>query len=267
MTKISKKDRKNYIFNRTYDLFTTYNKFIVVDMSNVTSNQLQKTKMLWPSGTQFLIGKNTTMKKSLSEHLKENKDLEKVIELIKGNVAFVFTNADLKEIKNVIMDNKRFTYAKVGSISQCDVWIEASLTGMGPDKTSYFQALGIPTKITKGKVEIISKCKALTTGDKVGPSQANLLYILDVKPFTYFMQLKCVYENNEIYDSSLLDITTSDIFNYISQGVSSICALSLGLGIVTKASLPYEIINGYKNLLGISMALEFDIPETIPFRT
>ena len=36
-----------------------------------------------------------------------------------------------------------------------DVTIPAQVTNLGPEKTSFFQALQIPTKITRGTIEII----------------------------------------------------------------------------------------------------------------
>ncbi|MFN9945103.1 MAG: hypothetical protein ACK56I_37110 [bacterium] len=38
---------------------------------------------------------------------------------------------------------------------------------MGPEKTSFFQALSIPTKITKGTIEIISDVPLIKAGDRV----------------------------------------------------------------------------------------------------
>jgi hypothetical protein len=45
--------------------------------------------------------------------------------------------------------------ARAGAIAPCDVIVEAQNTGMGPEKTSFFQALNISTKIAKGAIEIV----------------------------------------------------------------------------------------------------------------
>ena len=45
--------------------------------------------------------------------------------------------------------------AKAGATAPLDVTVEARNTGMGPEKTSFFQALTIPTKIAKGTIEIL----------------------------------------------------------------------------------------------------------------
>lgn len=45
--------------------------------------------------------------------------------------------------------------AKAGALAPIDVYLEAQNTGMGPEKTSFFQALSIPTKISRGTIEIL----------------------------------------------------------------------------------------------------------------
>lgn len=45
--------------------------------------------------------------------------------------------------------------ARAGAIAPCDVTVPGQNTGLGPEKTSFFQALGITTKISRGTIEIL----------------------------------------------------------------------------------------------------------------
>lgn len=74
---------------------------------------------------------------------------------IRGNVGFVFTRCELVEIRDKLLENKVRAPARPGAIAPCPVVIPAQNTGLGPEKTSFFQALSIPTKISKGTIEII----------------------------------------------------------------------------------------------------------------
>ena len=74
---------------------------------------------------------------------------------IKGNVGFVFTKLDLTDVRKIILENKVAAPAKAGAIAPVDVVIPAQNTGLGPEKTSFFQALAIPTKISRGTIEIL----------------------------------------------------------------------------------------------------------------
>lgn len=70
-------------------------------------------------------------------------------------MGFVFTKLDLTEVRDKIMANKVAAPAKAGAIAPVDVTVPAQNTGLGPEKTSFFQALSIPTKIAKGTIEIL----------------------------------------------------------------------------------------------------------------
>jgi len=54
---------------------------------------------------------------------------------------------ELAEIRDIIVANKVAAPARAGAFAPKDVSIPAGNTGMEPGKTSFFQALGIPTKI------------------------------------------------------------------------------------------------------------------------
>ena len=77
---------------------------------------------------------------------------------IAGNIGFVFTKEDLIEIRDILTSNQKEAPAKAGAIAPIDVFVDKINTGLGPEKTSFFQALSIPTKITKGTIEILVSC-------------------------------------------------------------------------------------------------------------
>merc|ERR1719506_3566244 len=81
---------------------------------------------------------------------------ETIKELLKLNVGMIFLDGDLQDVKQMIKDNVVQAPAKVGSVAPCDVTIPAGNTGLEPGQTSFFQALNIHTKITKGTIEILN---------------------------------------------------------------------------------------------------------------
>lgn len=79
----------------------------------------------------------------------------RILPHVRGNVGFVFTKDDLVDVRDKIIDNKVKAPARAGAIAPCDVRLQPQNTGLGPEKTSFFQALQIPTKISKGTIEIL----------------------------------------------------------------------------------------------------------------
>lgn len=66
-------------------------------------------------------------------------ELDKLVNLLKGNTGIIFSNGDLSEIKKVLDDEAREAPAKIGSIAPCEVWIRGGSTGLDPKQTSFFQ--------------------------------------------------------------------------------------------------------------------------------
>ena len=151
-----------------------------------------------------LMGKNTMMRKAIRGHLQNNPQLELLLPHIKGNIGFVFTKEDLVTIRDMVLANKVKAPARAGAIAPLDVQIPAQNTGLGPEKTSFFQALNIPTKITKGTIEIIQNVDLIKTGDKVGMSESTLLNMLGISPFTYGLIVKKVSSIHFYFKSGTL---------------------------------------------------------------
>jgi len=233
----------------------------MVGVDNVGSKQMQKIRIALRGHAEVLMGKNTMMRKAIRGHLENNPALEKLLPHIRGNVGFVFTKEDLTEIRQIILDNKVAAPAKAGAIAPIPVMIAPQNTGMGPEKTSFFQALNIPTKISKGTIEILNEVKLLAAGDKVGASEATLLNMLNVSPFTYGLMIEQVYDSGTVFEPSILDITDDDLRKRFMEGVVNLACVSLAIGYPTVASAPHSIANGFKNLLAVAAVTEIEFKE------
>lgn len=205
----------------------------------------------------LLMGKNTMIRKAIRGYLEKNPGLEKLLPYIKQNIGFVFTDKDLSEVREKILANKVQAPARAGALAPCDVKIPAQNTGLGPEKTSFFQALSIPTKISKGTIEILNEIHLIKKDDRVGASEATLLNMLNISPFTYGLVIRQVYDSGTVFEPEILDITPDDLRARFLEGVRNVAAVSLSIGYPTLASVPHSIVNGLKNL--IAVALETDI--------
>lgn len=248
--------KANY-FTKLIQLLDDYPKCFIVGVDNVGSKQMQTIRHSLREDAVLLMGKNTMIRKAIRSHVEQNPALEKLLPHIKSNIGFVFTERDLVEVRDKILDNKVQAPARAGALAPCDVKIPPQNTGLGPEKTSFFQALQIPTKISKGTIEILNEIHLIKKDDRVGASEATLLNMLNISPFTYGLVIRQVYEAGTTFDPEILDITPEDIRKRVLEGVRNIAAVSLVIGYPTLASVPHSLVNGLKNL--IAVALETDI--------
>lgn len=252
--------KANY-FVRLIQCLTSYDKCFLVNADNVGSKQMQQIRASLRGKAEILMGKNTMMRKAIRGHLENNPDLEKLLPHIVENVGFVFTNEDLSYIRDQLLENKVRAPARAGAIAPVDVTIPAQNTGLGPEMTSFFQALSIMTKISKGTIEITSDVPLIKVGDKVGPSEATLLNKLNISPFSYGLVVKLVYDNGSVYAPSVLDITDDDLKGKFLAGIANIASVSLATGYPTAASIPHSVVNGFKNVLAVAVAAEYEFKQ------
>lgn len=259
MSKGDGRAKKGEYFIKLKELLEEYPSIFIVNVDNVGSNQMHQIRHALRNKATILMGKNTMVRKALRTFVSENPQYEKLFPHIRGNIGFVFTKEDLKETREIILSNKVRAPARAGAIAPLDVFVPAGNTGMEPGNTAFFQALGVPTKISRGTIEIINNVHLVKVGTKVGASEATLLNKLNISPFTYGLTITQIYDNGTTFHPSVLDIEESTLINHLLNSIKTIASLSLALKkYPTVASVPHSLINSYKNLLAISLATEYD---------
>jgi len=242
-----------------------YPKVFIVGADNLGSRQMQKIRVSLRGHAVIMMGKNTMMRKTIRGQVSRNANLEKLLPHVYENVGFVFTKEDLSSIRDKLLENKVAAPARAGAVAPVDVTIPAQVTGLGPEKTSFFQALQIPTKITRGTIEIINDVHLIKVGDKVGASEAALLNMLNISPFSYGLIIRQVYDAGSCFEPSILDIKPADLRAKFSQGIQRLAAFSLGINYPNQASAPHLILGGFKRLLALAADtdVEFEQAKTL----
>ena len=69
-----------------------------------------------------------------------------------------------------------------------------------------------------------------------------------------------MYEGGALYDPKVLDIKDDDLMGTVQTAIARIAAASLELNYPTLASIPHSVVNGYKNVLAVSVATDYDFP-------
>jgi large subunit ribosomal protein LP0 len=251
------KEKKMEYMMRLVSLLEEYDRCILVSVDNIASSHMQGIRKSLRGKAIILLGKNTLMRKAIKLKLDEHPEWECLLPRIKGNVGMVFTKDELLVIKPLLLESRVPAAAKAGIIAPQDVILEKQVTNLEPTKTSFFASLDIATKITRGSVEILNTIHLCKVGEKVGPSEAALLQLLDIRPFTYGLILTHIYDSGFCYEASLLDITPDDLFRSFAEAVSRVAAFSLGLGYPTLAAFPHIVLGAYKKMVAICLETDY----------
>lgn len=256
-----KNENKAVYFDKLGKLLEEYKSIFIVTVDNVASQQMHEIRQSLRGTGVVLMGKNTMVRRAIRGFITEFPEYERLLPHVKGNVGFVFTNGELKDVRDRILANKVAAPARAGAVAPCDVYVPAGNTGMEPGKTSFFQALGVPTKIARGTIEITTDLKLVDAGNKVGASEATLLNMLNISPFTYGMGISQVYDQGQVFAPSVLDIDDGQLLTALSSAINTIATISLALNYPTLPSVMHSLVNGYKNIIAVALATEYSYSE------
>lgn len=257
--------RKHQFRERMVKYLNEYKSIMVINVDNVGSNQLQKVRIALRGDAVILMGKNTMMRKVVREQAEKDPKFAPLLSVLNGNIGFCFTNGDLSEIRKVITEFKVPAGAKTGAFAPINVYVPSGPTGLDPGQTSFFQALNIGTKISRGSIEIVTDVHLIKVGERISSSAVALLTKMNIRPFFFGITVLSVYEEGCVFDAKVLDLTEADMLAKFFSGVNMVAAVSLAVGYPTLASMPHSFTNAFKQLVAICVETEYVFPEAQPF--
>lgn len=253
-------ERKAQMYEKAKDLFSTHENYMLLSIKRVKSTQFKDVKAAIGPKVKFLIAKNKIIKRAL-EDLDSAKYTDLIDQLHGDVIIAFFDGTDPKTVLQASRGNMRKALAMPGDVATDDVIVPAGPTGLGPEKISIFQNARIITKINKGKIEIANDHKLVQGGEVVTISNAKLLGMLNVLPFEFGLDILKVFEGKETYGKKLLDVSEDDVTSAFESATAVIAAISLGTGITTEASVPFEVRNAFADVVKVSLATGFTIRE------
>lgn len=259
-------DKKVAYFEKLNRLCETYNKIVVVYADHVGSRQMAKIRQDLRGKGVLLMGKNTMIRTCIRAMESKIPQLEALRPCVKHNIGLIFCAASHAEIRQIIQDNRIPAPARQGVIAPVEVTVLAGGTGLDPGQTSFFQTLGIATKLTKGQIEILTDVNLIKPGDRVTASQSTLLQKLNIKPFSYGLEMRQVYDNGSVYDASVLDIQDSDIIQKFLRGVQNVAALSRQVGLPNEVSVVHSVLEAFKMCVSLVLETDFIFDEMKPIK-
>jgi len=271
-------ERKVNVLKKFLDAFTTYDQVIIVDLNNISTDQITKTRVsLRKEKSIVLIGKNSIVRVAIEiltsdsitdqERLNYQKQypkrplLKNLLPHVEGKIGYVFSHKPYSEIKPVVEKEAVKVPAKPGVVAQCDVIVPAQQTNIDPGKIIEFQRIGMQVKTNKSALEIIKEHKLCSKGDIVTETVSSMCRMLGIIPFEYALKMKKVFLNGNIIPEEVINFDTAKILAFFQQNVAQVSAVSLEAGLTNSLSIPHLMINTFKSLLAVGMEANIKFKE------
>lgn len=262
-------ERKQRLLNNYLEAFSKHNQVIVVDLLNISTEQILKTRLaLRKLGGTIIIGKNSIARLTvriltgqagpeyadLAKKYDQKPGLKTLMPYLVDKIGFIFSDRSYVELKPIIENEKIKMPAKAGIIAPSSIIIPAGPTHQDPGKIGEFQRMGINVKAIKGTLELVKDHKLINEGEIVSETVSAMCRLLGIIPFEYAMELKYVYLNEQIIPKSVIKISPENVIDNFRENVKTLTAISLGAGLPNSLSLPHMIQDTFKMLLSIGLS-------------
>merc|ERR1712032_1621463 len=200
----------------------TYTKVFVVNATHVGSKQFQDIRLALRGSGVVLMGKNTVMRKVING-LGADSPYAALLPEIVGNIGLVFVKDNMPKCRDIIGQFVVPAPARAGVVANADVVVPKGPTGADPSQTSYFQTMDIPTKISRGQIEIQSDVHLITK----------------------------VFDNGSLYDVEVLAIDDDVVMSAFCFHARDVAAVGHALNRPNTASVMHSVRYAFKTILSV----------------
>ena len=202
--------RKALLYQQLQELPKKYKVLALVRMEKVRSSQLLPLRKKFKDEIEIVSIKDKVAKKAFATL--KIPGIEKMIDSLKGQCLFMFTNMSPFKLNVLLSKNKIKLAARGGDIASIDVIIPAKNTGIAPGPIlTDFKEAGVATKIDQGTVWITKESTPAKKGQVISAKLATLLGKLDIKPIEAGIALNAALEEGKHF---VKDDLTVDVEKY-----------------------------------------------------
>eukprot|EP01119_Soliformovum_irregulare_P007822 TRINITY_DN20348_c0_g1_i1.p1 TRINITY_DN20348_c0_g1~~TRINITY_DN20348_c0_g1_i1.p1 ORF type:complete len:225 (-),score=45.66 TRINITY_DN20348_c0_g1_i1:22-696(-) len=196
------KEGKNQLIETIRDTLEHYSYVYVFEVHNMRTNFLKDIRVQYKT-SRFFLGKNKVLQVALGRDVESEQKpkLHKVAQKISGNCGLMFTNEAPTTVLEFFQSYRELDYARAGFEATQDVVLpEGPLPQFQHSMEPFLRGLGMPTKLNKGVIELITEFQVCKVGDELTPEQAKILKQLDIKMSDFYLDVVCVWSPGKFKD-------------------------------------------------------------------
>ncbi|XP_057973298.1 uncharacterized protein LOC131161504 [Malania oleifera] len=193
-TKKKGREHKESIVNAIRQAAENYNSVYVFTFENMRNVKFKEFREQLKSTSRFFLGSNKVMQISLGRSVADEirPGIHKVSKLLQGNSGLYFTNLPKEEVQRMFNEYEEYDFAKTGSIAAEKVHLEEGpLDQFTHEMEPFLRKQGMPVRLNKGVVELVSDFFVCEEGKPLSPESARILRLLGFKMATFRLHLIC----------------------------------------------------------------------------
>ena len=215
LTQVKKKDRewKEGLVSQIQRQLDTYPTVYLLRYENFRNEAFKSLREKVRDSSTFCLGSNKVLKVALgkSEAEEYRSNLHLLANDMSGNSALLFTRLPQADVERMVDSFEVLDYTRAGAPATEEFAIPAGPVLQYGDPIAHtmeptLRKHGMPTKLNKGVVELLTDFTVCREGDTLTPDQAALLKIFGVQMATFKMELVGRWEEDGGYERLLAEV-------------------------------------------------------------
>ncbi|XP_009791062.1 uncharacterized protein LOC107773865 [Nicotiana tabacum] len=207
-TKKKGKEHKENIVNTIRECAEKYSSAYVFSFENMRNLKFKEFRDQLKSSSRFFLGSNKVMQVALGRSVSDEirPGLHKISKLVRGDSGLCFTNLSKEEVQRLFNEFEEYDFARTGSAATEKVELqEGPLDQFTHEMEPFLRKQGMPVRLNKGVVELVSDFVVCEEGKPLSPEAARILRLLGIKMATFRLNLICRWtpDEFEIYREGL----------------------------------------------------------------
>ncbi|MCX8204574.1 MAG: 50S ribosomal protein L10 [Candidatus Nezhaarchaeota archaeon] len=264
LVRLSPRDRKEAIIKELQELIQRHRVIALADITGLRASQFQKLRVKLRGVAVVKVAKNTLVRRAVLNMAKAKPNIEKIVDLLSGGNAFVFTNESAFVLYKILERSKVTAKAKPGDKASRDVYIPAGNTGIPPGPIlSVFKTLKVPTRIEEGAIHVAKDTLVLRKGDTIPREAADLLAKLGIEPIEVGLSIKAAYEDGVILTAKDLVLDIEAYRRQLAEAHSNALKLSIATYYPTVEVAPLILAKAHLEALSLGLRAAFPTREVV----
>jgi len=254
-------EKKVQMYNTLLELAKKYKVVALIKMEKVRATQLMQVRKNFREQLKIVMIKNNVAKKALQAL--DTKGVDKIMEALDGQRAFLFTNMDPFKLYLTLDKSKIYLPAKGGDIATDEIVVPAGNTGIVPGPVlSEFKEAKVPTKIDAGSIAVTEDTVVAKPGDVISHKLAGLLIKLNIKPIKAGMSVYLALQDGVLYKDEDLRINLEEVMQELIVSFNSALTVAVNVSYTTKESIEHLLRKAFSDARALSTNSGYVTPET-----